>query len=266
MTTSNSPSGPVPSGTVLSGTVALVTGASSGIGEATALSLARQGAAVAVLARRGERLEALAGQIREAGGRALVVGADVTDRAAAQEAVERTVNELGRLDTVVNNAGVMLLGPAEEAPLEEWERMVSLNVQGLLYVAHAALPHLLRAAADGPRQVADLVNVSSVAGRVARAGSAVYNLTKFGVTAFSEALRQEVAGRHLRVSVVEPGAVDTELVTHLRPEVQGMIQQRIGQIERLQSDDIADAISYIVTRPRHVAINELLVRPTEQLG
>nr|WP_246363181.1 SDR family NAD(P)-dependent oxidoreductase [Deinococcus budaensis] len=243
----------------------MVTGASSGIGEAAARHLARQGAAVAVLARRAERLEALAGAIRAEGGRALVIGADVTGREAALEAVERTVRDLGRLDTVINNAGVMLLGPAEEAPLEEWERMVSLNVQGLLYVAHAALPHLLRAAADSPRGVADLVNVSSVAGRVARAGSAVYNLTKFGVTAFSEALRQEVAGRHLRVAVVEPGAVETELASHLRPEVRGMMQQRFGHIERLQAEDIADAITYIVTRPRHMAINELLVRPTEQV-
>lgn len=249
----------------LNGTVALVTGASSGIGEATALHLARQGAAVAVLARRADRLRALAEKVQGSGGRALFLEADVTDRAAATEAVERTVRELGRLDTVVNNAGVMLLGPAEEAPLEEWERMVSLNVQGFLYVAHAALPHLLRAAEGGPRRVADLVNVSSVAGRVARAGSAVYNLTKFGVTAFSEALRQEVAGRHLRVSAVEPGAVETELATHLRPEVMGAMRQRFGNIERLQADDIADAITYIVTRPRHMAINELLVRPTEQI-
>ncbi|BDP42475.1 oxidoreductase [Deinococcus aetherius] len=249
----------------LNGTVALVTGASSGIGEATALHLARQGAVVALVARRADRLEALAEEVQGSGGRALVLEADVTDRAAATEAVERTVRELGRLDTVVNNAGVMLLGPAEEAPLEEWERMVSLNVQGFLYVAHAALPHLLRAADGEPRRVADLVNVSSVAGRVARAGSAVYNLTKFGVTAFSEALRQEVAGRHLRVSAVEPGAVETELATHLRPEVMGAMRQRFGNIERLQADDIADAITYIVTRPRHMAINELLVRPTEQV-
>lgn len=249
----------------LQGTVALVTGASSGIGEAAARHLAREGAAVALLARRGERLRALAQELEGPGGRALVLEVDVTGRAAALSAVEQTVRELGRLDTVINNAGVMLLGPAEDAPLEEWERMVSLNVQGLLYVAHAALPHLLRAAAGGPRQVADLVNVSSVAGRVARAGSAVYNLTKFGVTAFSEALRQEVAGRHVRVSSVEPGAVETELASHLRPEVQGMMQQRFGQIERLQAEDIADAITYVVTRPRHVAINELLVRPTEQV-
>ncbi len=174
------------------------------------------------------------------------------------------MSQLGRLDTVVNNAGVMLLGPAESAPLEEWERMVSLNVSGLLYVSHAALPHLLKAAEGEPRQVADLVNISSVAGRIARGGAGVYNLTKFGVTAFSEALRQEVGGRHVRISVVEPGAVATELITHVRQEVLADLAKRFGKMDPLQSEDIADAIAYIVTRPRRVAVNEMLVRPTNQ--
>jgi len=249
---------------VLSGTVALVTGASSGIGEATAKRLAAEGAAVAVAARRLDRLERLAEEIDDAGGKALAIEADVTDRAAAEALVERTVTELGRLDTVVNNAGVMLLGPALEAPIEEWERMVDLNVKGLLYVAKAALPHLLKSADEGPRLVTDLVNISSVAGRRPREGSAVYNATKFGVGAFSEALRQEVTERHVRVSLVEPGAVITELSSHNRPEVLEELKGRFGDIERLEADDIADAISYIVTRPRHVAINEILVRPTEQ--
>ena len=189
---------------VLDSTVALVTGASSGIGEATAKRLAAEGAAVAVAARRVDRLEQLVAEIEAAGGRALAIESDVTDRGQAEALVERTVDELGRLDTVVNNAGVMLLGPALEAPIEEWERMVDLNLKGLLYVAKAALPHLLKFADDGPRQVADLVNISSVAGRRPRSGSAVYNATKFGVGAFSEALRQEVTERHVRVSLVEP--------------------------------------------------------------
>lgn len=248
----------------LDGTVALVTGASSGIGEATALTLADQGAAVALAARRVDRLDSLARKIRDGGGTALVLAADVTDEQVARDTVERTVAELGRLDTLVNNAGVMLLGPIAEAPLEEWRRMVDLNVLGLLYCAHAALPHLLRAAEDGPRRVADLVNISSVAGRVARTGSGVYNATKFAVGAFSESLRQEVTGRHVRVSLVEPGVVETELTGHNRPEIQESIKQRFADVERLRSTDIADAISYVVTRPRHVAINELLVRPTEQ--
>jgi NADP-dependent 3-hydroxy acid dehydrogenase YdfG len=249
---------------VLSGTVALVTGASSGIGEATAKRLAADGAAVAVAARRLDRLERLVEEIDDAGGKALAIEADVTDRAAAEALVERTVKELGRLDTVVNNAGVMLLGPALEAPIEEWERMVDLNVKGLLYVAKAALPHLIKGADDGPRLVTDMVNISSVAGRRPREGSAVYNATKFGVGAFSEALRQEVTERHVRVSLVEPGAVITELSSHNRPEVLEELKGRFGDIERLEADDIADAISYIVTRPRHMAINEILVRPTEQ--
>lgn len=249
----------------LSGTAALVTGASSGIGEATALALAAEGAAVAVAARRHDRLEGLANRIRSQGGRALVVEADVTQEQQAREAVERTVSELGRLDVLVNNAGVMLLGPATKAPLEEWQRMVELNLLGLLYCTHAALPHL-REAATGDRRCADLVNVSSVAGRVARLGSGVYNATKFGVGAFSESLRQELAGEHVRVSLVEPGAVETELVSHNRPEVQESLQERFGSIERLQSEDIADAVRYVVTRPWHVAVNELLVRPTEQTG
>src|ERR1700753_1723994 len=249
---------------VLSGTVALVTGASSGIGEATAKRLAADGATVAVAARRLDRLEKLVEEIDDAGGKAVAIEADVADRAAAEALVERTVKELGRLDTVINNAGVMLLGPALEAPIEEWERMVDVNVKGLLYVAKASLPHLIAAADEGPRLVPDMVNTSSVAGRRAREGSAVYNATKFGVGAFSEALRQEVTERHVRVSLVEPGAVATELSSHHRPEVLEEIKGRFGEIERLEADDIADTISYIVTRPRHVAINEILVRPTEQ--
>jgi NADP-dependent 3-hydroxy acid dehydrogenase YdfG len=174
------------------------------------------------------------------------------------------VNELGRLDTLVNNAGVMLLGPIENADVEQWERMLSVNVRGLLFCAHAAFPHLVRAAEESARRVADLVNISSVAGRVARLGNGVYSLTKFGVGAFSESLRQELAQRHVRVSVVEPGIVDTELQSHNPPQIRDQLVQTFGEIERLQAPDIADAIVYIVTRPRHVAVNELLIRPTEQ--
>jgi NADP-dependent 3-hydroxy acid dehydrogenase YdfG len=250
----------------LSGTVALVTGASSGIGEATAAELAGRGAAVAIAARRQDRLDELAGRIQAAGGRALVLEADITDRTQAEAAVQQTVATLGRLDTLINNAGMMLLGPVQDAPIDEWERMIAINVHGLLYCTHAALPHLLAAAQDGPRRVADVVNISSVAGRVARSGSGVYNLTKHGVGAFSESLRQEVTGRHVRVSLVEPGAVETELGSHNRPEIREQIQQRFGEVERLHSQDIADTIGFIVTRPRHMAINEVLVRPTEQEG
>jgi NADP-dependent 3-hydroxy acid dehydrogenase YdfG len=245
-------------------TVALVTGASSGIGEATARTLAERGAAVAIAARRADRLEALAGEIESSGGRALVIEADVTEREQAEAAVARTAEALGRLDTVINNAGVMLLGPALDAPVEEWDTMVNVNVLGLLYVARAALPHLLEAAAGEPRRVADLVNVSSVAGRRATAGSAVYNAPKHAVGAFSEALRQEVTGPHVRVSLIEPGAVATELSSHNRAEILERIKDRFADVTRLEATDIADAIGYVVTRPRHIAINEVLIRPTEQ--
>lgn len=243
-----------------------MTGASSGIGEATALHLAAEGAGVALVARRVNRLNTLAERIEGAGGRAVVIEADVTDQAAAEASVQSAVRSLGRLDILINNAGVMLLGPAVDAPLDEWRRMVDLNLSGLLFVSHAALPHLLSAAEQEPRQVADIVNVSSVAGRVARSGSAVYNATKWGVNAFSEALRQEVTGRHLRIGLVEPGAVATELASHNRPEVLETIRQRFSDIVRLESADIARAILFMVTQPRHSAVNEILIRPTEQVG
>jgi NADP-dependent 3-hydroxy acid dehydrogenase YdfG len=248
----------------LDGTVALITGASSGIGEATALELAGHGAKVAIAARRRDRLADLAERIAATGGEALVLETDVTDEAAARAAVDQTVQQFGRLDTVIANAGVMLLGPIEDAPIEEWQRMVDLNVLGLLYTAHAALPHLLAAAESEPRRVADLVLVSSVAGRVPRTGSGVYNLTKHGVGAFGESLRQEVTKRHVRVSLVEPGAVLTELSSHVRAEVRERNASTWDGVERMEAEDIADAIGYIVTRPRRVAINELLIRPTEQ--
>jgi NADP-dependent 3-hydroxy acid dehydrogenase YdfG len=250
----------------LEGTVALVTGASSGIGAASARMLAAEGAAVAIAARRGDRLRSLGSEIADSGGTALPIESDVSVRRQAEAAVERTVRELGRLDLLVNNAGVMLLGPILDAPVEEWERMVEVNLLGALYTAKAAIPHLLNAAAGDPRQVADMVNVSSVAGRQAREGSGVYNATKHGLGAFSESLRQEVTGRHLRVSLIEPGAVDTELPEHNRPQIREQIEGRFRDIERLQAEDIADAIRYVVTRPRHVALNEVLIRPTQQKG
>ncbi|MFE3413644.1 SDR family NAD(P)-dependent oxidoreductase [Streptomyces mirabilis] len=248
----------------LEGTVALVTGASSGIGHATALELAREGASVALVGRREDRLTDLAAEITGAGGKALVVPADITTAQAAAEAVERTVEGLGHLDTLVNNAGLMLLGPAPSADLNDWQRMIDINLMGLMYTAHAAVPHLVKAAAEEPRQVADIVNIGSLAGRNAYAMSAVYSATKFGVGAFSEALRQELARQHVRVSVIEPGSVDTELRTHNPDVIQQHIVAALGDIERLQSQDIADTVGYIVTRPRHVAVAELLVRPTEQ--
>lgn len=248
----------------LDGTVALVTGASSGIGEATALALAAEGAAVAIAARRRDRLDALAEKIRGDGGTVLVLEADITQQDQAEGVVEQTVLELGRLDTLVNNAGLMLLGPTLESDADDWARMVQVNLMALLWSSKAALPHLLKAAEQDPRRVADLVNISSIAGRFPRSGSQAYNATKHGVNGFSEALRQEFTKRHVRVSVIEPGAVSTELASHNRPEVLEGMRARVGTIDRLQAEDIAEAIAFVVTRPRHMAINELLVRPTEQ--
>jgi NADP-dependent 3-hydroxy acid dehydrogenase YdfG len=219
---------------------------------------------VAVAARRRDRLDGLAKRIEDDGGRVLVCQTDVTDERQAIAAVDDTVDQLGRLDIVVNNAGLMLLGPIVGADTGEWRRMVELNVLGLMYVTAAALPHLLLAAESEPRRVSDLVNVSSVAGRVARLNSGAYNATKWAVNAFSESLRQEVTTRHVRVTLVEPGAVATELAGHNRPEVLEGIRSTFGHIERLESEDIADAVTYAVTRSRHVVLNELLVRPTEQ--
>ena len=249
----------------LDGTVALVTGASSGIGEATARALAAAGATVAISARRADRLERLGGEIADRGGTALPIESDVTDPEQAIAAVERTVAELGRLDIVVNNAGQMLLGPIEDAPTEEWERMIDINLRGLIRTTHAALPHLL-AAAESERNCADLVNISSVAGRIARSGSGVYNLTKHGVVAFSESFRQEFAGRRVRSCIVEPGAVDTELTDHIRDGVREQVRGRFVDMKTLEPEDIAEAIVYAVTRPWHVSLNEILIRPTEQVG
>jgi NADP-dependent 3-hydroxy acid dehydrogenase YdfG len=250
----------------LAGTVALVTGASSGIGAATARRLAEHGASVALAARRGDRLEALAAEIDGSGGRALVLETDITDRAQAEAAVERTFEGFGRLDTLVNNAGLMLLGPVVGADPEEWDRMIAVNVQGLLYTTRAALPHLLQAAEEGPRGVADIVNVSSIAGRVAWDGFGVYNLTKFGVNGFTESLRQEITRRHVRVGVIEPGGVATELGSHNKPEVRNdIIDPFYEQTEVLGPEDIADGVAFMVTRPRHAAIAELWIMPTDQV-
>ena len=244
----------------LSGKVAAVTGASSGIGEATATMLADSGAAVSLAARRGDRISELAERIEGAGGRALAVEADLGDEQQANDFIRRTKDELGRLDILVNNAGVMLLGPVIGAPTEEWRRMVEVNLLGLLYCTHAALPIM------GEQGSGHIVNISSVAGRFANFGSAVYNLTKFGVNAFSEALRQEVAPANVKVTVIEPGFVATELQGHnTNPVVVQAMENMLKEIGKpLEAGDIARAILYAVGGPDHVVVNEVLVRPAGQ--
>jgi NADP-dependent 3-hydroxy acid dehydrogenase YdfG len=244
----------------LDGRRALITGASSGIGEATALAFAAEGAAVALGARRKDRLDDLAGRISSDGGTAVGIEADITDEEQARSLVKTAASELGGLDCLVNNAGVMLLGPVEGTDSEEWRTMVNINLLGLLYCTQEAMP-LIREAGGG-----DIVNLSSVAGRVASFGSAVYNMTKFGVVGYSEALRQEALNSKIRVSCVEPGFVETELQGHntnpVVVETIGKYKEQIGEI--LKAEDIANAILYAVSQPPHVSVNEVLVRPTGQ--
>ena len=240
--------------------MAAITGASSGIGEATAVTLARAGAAVSLAARRSDRIDELAKRIEADGGRALAIETDVSDEAQANTFITRTNAELGRVDILVNNAGVMLLGPVIGSDTSEWRQMIEVNLLGLLYCTHAALPVM------GGQGSGHIVNVSSVAGRFATLGAAVYNLTKFGVNAFSEALRQEVAAANVKVTVIEPGFVATELQGHnthpMVVEAIAKMREEIG--EPLEPGDIAEAILYAVGGPERVAVNEVLVRPAGQ--
>ena len=241
----------------LEGKVAAITGASSGIGEATAIALAGAGAKVSLAARRKDRLDALADKI---GDKALAVEADIGDEEQARAFIQQTKDELGGLDILINNAGVMLLGPVLAQQGDDWRTMVDVNILGLIYCSHAALAHMAE------QQSGHIVNIASVAGRNAMAGSAVYNFTKFGVVGFSDALRQEAAHVNVRVTCIEPGFVDTELQGHnTNPVVVKAIEKARESLDKvLVSEDIADTILYAVSRPEHMAINELMVRPTSQ--
>jgi NADP-dependent 3-hydroxy acid dehydrogenase YdfG len=243
----------------LEGKVAAITGASSGIGEATALALAGAGAKVSLAARRKDRIDALAEKLGE--GTALAVEADITDEEQARAFIRRTSEELGSVDVLVNNAGVMLLGLVLMQDAADWRRMIEVNQLGLLYCSHEALKLMAE------QKSGHIVNVSSVAGRIAAMGSAVYNMTKWGVTGFSEALRQEGVHVNVRVTCVEPGFVDTELQGHnTNPMVVQAMDKALEEIGTvLDADDIAQAILYAVSQPEHVSINEVLVRPTKQL-
>jgi NADP-dependent 3-hydroxy acid dehydrogenase YdfG len=241
----------------LEGKVALVTGASSGIGEATALALAAEGARVAAAARRSDRLAALVKRIEEHGGQAIPLVVDVSEEARVREIVHRTRDTWGRVDLLVNDAGVAKLGPIDGANTEDWRQMVNINLLGLMYATHAVLP-LMKAQGSG-----HIVNISSVAGRIAREGFGVYSATKWGVGAFSEVLRQEVSPQHIRVTVIEPGLVATEIITD--PAAKEQLQELMHAVTPLASEDIAAAIVYAVTVPQHVSVNEILIRPTKEL-
>ena len=244
----------------LDGRKVLITGASSGIGAATAEAIVREGGAVALGARRKERLDELAARLTDQGGTAIAIESDITQEAQAHELVANATEEMDGLDGVVNNAGVMLLGLVQGADTQEWRRMIDVNLLGLLYTTHAAVP-VMREGGGG-----DVVNVSSVAGRIAALGSAVYNMTKWGVVGFSEALRQECAHIKVRVTCVEPGFVDTELQGHNEnPMVLERVEkmrEEIGKV--LEADDIANAVVYALSQPQHVSVNEILVRPSGQ--
>jgi NADP-dependent 3-hydroxy acid dehydrogenase YdfG len=241
----------------LDGRRILITGASSGIGEATAEAIVAEGGAVALGARRKDRLDALVERLGDA---AVAIEADVADEAQARALVERSTEELGGLDGLVNNAGVMLLGLIQGADTDEWRRMIDVNLLGLLYCTHAAVP-IMRDGGGG-----DVVNVASVAGRIAAMGAAVYNMTKWGVVGFSEALRQEGAHIGIRVTCVEPGFVETELQGHNQnPMVLERIEQEREKLGKpLAASDIANAVVYALAQPEHVSINEILVRPSKQ--
>jgi NADP-dependent 3-hydroxy acid dehydrogenase YdfG len=243
----------------LDGKVAVITGASSGIGEATVRALAAEGAVVVAGARRKERLDGLADEVTLGGGKAIAVECDVTDEVQAHGLVRRAVEEFGRIDILVNNAGVMLLSTVGKGLSDQWRQMFEVNVMGLLYATHAAIGHMKEQGSG------HLVNISSVAGRkVTRDSSGVYAGTKFAVNAISEGLRQELLQDGIRVTIIEPGAVDTELPDHITDEDAREGLSGLLRLERLQAEDIADAIAYAVTQPDRVSVNEILIRPTQQ--
>jgi NADP-dependent 3-hydroxy acid dehydrogenase YdfG len=243
--------------------IILITGASSGIGEATARLLAAHHATVILAARRTEKLQAIVGEIKKSGGKAYWFEVDVTDEEVCKKLVNEAEKKVGPIDVLINNAGVMLLGPVLNAPTDEWRTMIHVNLLGLMYMTHTVLPGMIK------RKTGHLINISSVAGRTASSGSAVYNATKWGVNAFTEALRHELvqSKANVRTTLIEPGAVATELASHNRPEVQKTLEIRWkGLTKKLEAEDIAAGILYAVSQPLHVNVNEILIRPTEQDG
>ena len=239
--------------------VAIVTGASSGIGEATAIAMAQEGAKVTVVARREERLKALTKNIAERGGQALPVVADISHPGQCKNAVDSTIERWGSVDILVNNAGVMYLGSVAFGEPEDWKRMFDINVLGLMYCTHAVLPAMKK------RGSGHIVNISSVSGRQVSARSAAYSATKFAVGAFSEGLRKEVQKEKIRVTIIEPGAVLTELTDHIPDkETKDTVKKWVEGMTALTSEDIAASIMYAICQPQHVNVDEILIRPTDQ--
>ncbi|WP_405629108.1 SDR family oxidoreductase [Streptomyces sp. NBC_00016] len=247
----------------LAGRTAVVTGAASGIGEAVAVLLAASGARVALLARRGDRLESVVEKIRADGGEALAVVADVTDDASVDAAAAGIREAYGNVDLVVNNAGVMLPNPVDDGRIDEWRRMLDTNVTGVLRVIRAFTGDLVGAAAEG--RPADLVNISSIAAHIAFPNYGVYGATKAAVTYLSQALRIELGPRDVRVTNVEPGLTETELATHLdNDELAGQLDGMFDAIGGLSAAELADVVAYATSRPRHVNLRQIMVLPTRQ--
>lgn len=242
----------------IAGKVVVITGASSGMGEAAARHLAGRGAAVVLGARRIERLETLAGDIEAAGGKALAVATDVTRLRDVQKLVDRAVVEYGRIDVLINNAGIMPLSPLERLKVDEWDRMIDVNLKGVLYGIAAALPYMKK------QKSGHIINLSSVAGHKLFGGSAVYSATKFGVRALSEGLRQEVKPYNIRTTIVSPGAVKTELLDHIsETDLQKANREYVGQVG-VPADSFARIVDFAISQPEELDINEILFRPTSQ--
>jgi NADP-dependent 3-hydroxy acid dehydrogenase YdfG len=238
--------------------VVVITGASSGLGEAAARHLSAEGATVVLGARRVGRIESLAGELTERGGQALAMATDVTDCAQVKQLVDAAVETYGRIDVMLNNAGLMPQSPLERLRVDEWDRMIDVNLKGVLYGIAAALPHMQR------QQAGHIINVSSVAGHKVRAGGAVYAATKHAVRALSEGLRQEVKPYDIRTTVISPGVVVTELPNSAtEPDVAANLRKMYGEIG-IPADSFARAVVYAMSQPEDVDINEILFRPTRQ--
>lgn len=241
----------------LSGRVALVTGASSGIGEAAALALAAAGAAVAVTARRADRLQQLVQRIESGGGRAVALPANVSEERAATGVVADTVERLGRLDILVNSAGVIQAGGVEHADLAEWRRVIEINLLAALYTSHAAIPHM-KSQGGG-----DIINISSTAGRRASADFLPYSVSKFGLTALSDGMRQELGQQGIRVCIIEPGATTTEVAEGITDQgSRERIRQHVSKEGAMKPEDVAAAIMLAVSLPRRANVVQLQIRPT----
>lgn len=239
--------------------VAIVTGASSGIGYATALALAKGGAKVAIAARRTDRLQQLQNEIKKAGSESLIVSCDVTKRKDCESLIDATMKRWNRIDILINNAGIMPLSFVKSLKIGEWEQMVDVNIKGVLFCTGAVIPHMVN------QNSGHIVNISSIAGRLVFAAGSVYCATKYAVRAFSEGLRQELSTRHnIRVTTIEPGIVATELTNTITDKALDSFLKYAKTIETLKSEDIANTIMFAVNSPSHMNVNEIMVRPTQQ--